>query len=55
MGAIAEIFRKFGPEYPARYGDSMPANHRKVMVTFTVPQQLRRFMRSHQRIAYTAL
>jgi len=25
------------------------------MVTFTVPQQLRRFMRSHQRIAYTAL
>ena len=24
MGAIAEIFRKFGPEYLAKYGDAMP-------------------------------
>ena len=117
MGAIAEIFRKFGPEYLARYGNAMPANHRKVieaiircrteacgtnvfgctkcnrfvavfrscgnrhcptcqnhktrqwlekqldrelpgyhfMVTFTVPEELRRFIRSHQKIAYTTL
>ena len=31
----------------------LPGHH--FMVTFTVPRQLRRFMRSHQRIAYTAL
>ncbi len=31
----------------------LPGHH--FMVTFTVPSQLRRFMRSHQRIAYTAL
>ena len=31
----------------------LPGHH--FMVTFTVPGQLRRFMRSHQRIAYTAL
>jgi len=31
----------------------LPGHH--FMVTFTVPEQLRRFIRSHQRIAYTAL
>jgi len=31
----------------------LPGHH--FMVTFTVPEQLRRFMRSHQRIVYTAL
>ena len=31
MGAIAEIFRQFGPEYLAKYGDAMPANHIKVI------------------------
>jgi len=31
----------------------LPGHH--FMVTFTVPRQLRRFMRSHQRIAYSAL
>ena len=31
----------------------LPGHH--FMVTFTVPRQLRRFMRSHQRIAYAAL
>ena len=117
MGAIAEIFREFGPEYLDTYRESIPGSHRKVigaiikcrtevcginvygceecgkpafvfcscgnrhcptcqnhktrqwlerqlnrelpghhfMVTFTVPEQLRRFMRSHQRIACTAL
>ena len=30
----------------------LPGHH--FMVTFTVPRQLRRFMRSHQRIAYAA-
>ena len=31
----------------------LPGHH--FMVTFTVPRQLRRFMRSHQRMAYSAL
>ena len=31
MGAIAEIFRQFGPEYLAKHGDAMPANHHKVI------------------------
>ena len=31
MGAIAEIFRTFGPQYLALYGDAMPENHRKVI------------------------
>lgn len=31
MGAIAEIFRSFGPEYLERYGDTMPKDHRKVI------------------------
>lgn len=31
----------------------LPGHH--FMVTFTVPRQLRRFMRSHQRISYTAI
>jgi len=31
----------------------LPGHH--FMITFTVPEQLRRFIRSHQRIAYTAL
>lgn len=117
MGAIADIFRKFGPEYLETFHEKIPANHRKViaaiiacrtkacgitvygcdqcekptvvfrscgnrhcptcqnhktrqwlekqlnrelpghhfMMTFTVPEQLRRFMRSHQKTAYTAL
>ncbi len=117
MGAIAEIFKTYAPEYLDRYGDRMPREHRKVMaaimrcqsgadgyteyvcedcgrrhqvprscgnrhcptcqnhktrgwltarlnrqlpghhffITFTVPAQLRRFVRSHQRAAYDAL
>ena len=31
MGAIAEIFRKFGLEYLTKHGDAMPANHHKVI------------------------
>jgi hypothetical protein len=117
MGAIAEIFRQFGPEYLAKFDHHLPENHRKVidaisrcrteacgvnvftcticqrsieifqscgnrhcpscqqhktrqwlekqlhrelpghhfMITFTVPEQLRRFMRSHQQKSYAAL
>jgi hypothetical protein len=117
MGAIAEIFRQFGPEYLEKYSQIMPKNHRKVidaiircrteecgtnifscteclrsvavfcscgnrhcptcqhhktrqwlekqlnrqlpgphfMVTFTVPEQLRHFIRSRQRVSYSAL
>ena len=31
MGAIAEIFREFTPEYLRRFGDTMPPEHRKVI------------------------
>jgi len=31
MGAIAEIFRQFGPEYLAKHGDAMPVNHQKII------------------------
>ncbi len=117
MGAIAEIFREYGPRYLETFGEKIPAQHRKVieaiiacrteacgisvygcgqceqatvvfrscgnrhcptcqnhktrqwlekqldrvlpghhfMVTFTVPEQLRRFMRSHQKTAYATL
>jgi len=117
MGAIAEIFREFAPEYLRRFGDTMPQEHRKVidaillcrteengsvvyrceecglnhvlnrscgnrhcpqcqshkttqwlerqmermlpghhfMMTFTVPEELRDFIRSNQRICYAAL
>jgi len=117
MGAIAEIFRQFGPEYLDKFSTNIPANHRKVikaiircrteesgisifgctkcgrslpvfcscgnrhcptcqhhktrqwldrqldrelpghhfMITFTVPEQLRHFIRSRQKISYSAL
>ena len=31
MSAIQDIFRTYGPEYLALYGDRMPENHKKVM------------------------
>ena len=31
MSSINEIFRTFGPEYLRRFGQDMPAQHRKVM------------------------
>jgi hypothetical protein len=31
MSAIQDIFRTYGPEYLALYGDQMPENHKKVM------------------------
>ncbi len=31
MSVIQEIFRTYGPEYLALYGDRMPENHKKVM------------------------
>jgi hypothetical protein len=117
MSSIGEIFRVFAPEYLRRFGDAMPAEHKKVvdailgcrtevngavvyhcedcdrlhlvhrgcgnrhcpecqnhksrqwldkqlrrqlpghhfMLTFTVPQPLRPFLRSHQRLGYAAL
>jgi len=117
MTTIKDIFREFGPEYIQRFGDHMPADHRKVvdaiincrsghygasiyqctrcgknhvvyrccgnrhcpqcqhhksrqwlqtqldrqlpghhfMITFTVPEKLRRFIRSHQRVGYAAM
>ncbi len=117
MKTINDIFKKFTPDYIARYGDSIPANHLKVieaiincrteangmtfyecnecrqshmfyrscgnrhcpicqnhkarqwlgrqlgrqlpghhfMITFTVPEQARFFLRSNQRIGYAAL
>jgi len=117
MTTIRQIFQNFGSEYMARFDDTMPGDHRKVinaiincrtdhygailytcekcsqphvvyrscgnrhcpscqhhkarqwlgkqlkrqlpgnhfMITFTVPQQLRRFVRSHQRLGYSAL
>jgi hypothetical protein len=117
MSSIGEIFRAFAPEYLRRFGDAMPAEHKKVidailtcrtevngsvvyycesceqvhlvhrgcgnrhcpgcqnhksrqwlekqlkrqlpghhfMLTFTVPEALRSFLRSHQRIGYAAL
>lgn len=117
MGTIKKIFKEHGPEYIERYGNEMPAGHRKVinaiiacktdvfgtcvyqcddckathfvplscgnrhcpncqyhktqkwllkqkqaqlpgihfMITFTVPEQIRRFIRSHQKAAYSAL
>lgn len=117
MGIINEIFRLHAPEYLTRFGDAMPAMHRKViaaiigcreegsgtiiyrcescgkdhfvnrscgnrhcpqcqhhktrdwlarqmermlpghhfMATFTVPQEIRDFIRSNQRLCYAAL
>jgi hypothetical protein len=117
MTTIKDIFCDFGPEYIQRFGERMPADHRKVidaiincrsghygasiyqctqcgknhvvyrccgnrhcpncqhhksrqwlqtqldrqlpghhfMITFTVPEKLRRFIRTHQRIGYEAM
>ncbi len=117
MGIINDLFRTHGPAYVARYGETMPSDHRKVisamihcrtedngtviyrcedchadharhracgnrhcpgcqqrktyqwldqqiarqlpghhfMLTFTVPEPLRTFLRSHQRAGYSAL
>lgn len=117
MGALQQLFAEHGPHYLARFGEAMPANHKKVigaivrcrsleagsvlvhcqacakthliaracgnrhcpgcqqrktqlwlqcqlrrrlpghhfMLTFTVPEPLRAFLRSHQRIGYGAL
>jgi hypothetical protein len=117
MGALQQLFREHGPAYLARFGEAMPANHRKVigalqrcrseqagsslyqcqacgkahviaracgnrhcpgcqqrktqawlqcqlqrqlpghhfLLTFTVPESLREFLRSHQRLGYEAL
>lgn len=117
MGIIAEIFRKFVPEYLLRFGNAMPPEHKKVidaillcrtqengsavyrceecglnyimnrscgnrhcpqcqnhkttqwlerqmermlpgnhfLMTFTVPEELREFIRSNQRLCYAAL
>lgn len=117
MGAIQDLFRTHAPTYLARFGSSMPTNHKQViaaimdcrtasngsvlyrcegcsepqllarccgnrhcpgcqqhkayawldwqlqrqlpthhfMLTFTVPEQLRAFIRSHQHIGYGAL
>jgi hypothetical protein len=117
MSKINEIFRTYAPEYLRRFGETIPAEHQKViaailacrtevngsvvyhcedcqrlhlvhrgcgnrhcpgcqnhksrqwldkqlnrqlpghhfMLTFTVPQELRPFLRSHQRIGYSAL
>jgi hypothetical protein len=117
MGILNDLFRTYGPDYLERYGDTMPAEHRKVidalcqcrteaqgaivyhcaqcghthtqfrscgnrhcpgcqhhnaqqwlekqverqlpgphfLLTFTVPEPLRPFLRSHQRLGYDAL
>lgn len=117
MSSVAEVLRRYAPEYLARFGDKMPAEHRKVisallacrtgelgtlhyqctgcghshvigrscgnrhcptcqqhkaqawlqkqmsrllpcsyfLITFTVPPELRPFIRSNQRIAYAAM
>lgn len=117
MSAIQEIFKQYGPEYMQRYGDSMPASHKKVihaiqscrngdfgsilyqcescgqlhiapsscgnrhcptcqhgkalqwlegqmenllpchyfLITFTVPEEIRPLLRTHQRVAYSVL
>jgi hypothetical protein len=117
MSAIQKIFKRYAPEYLKRYGQTMPAVHKKViyaiencrsgcfgalhyrcssckqnqelprscgnrncptcqnekaslwldkmkkkllpcsyfMITFTVPQELRSFIKSNQRIAYAAM
>ena len=31
MGAIQQIFHRFGPEYLARFGEHLPAQHHKVI------------------------
>jgi len=31
MGAIQQIFHRFGPEYLARFGEQIPAQHHKVI------------------------
>ena len=31
MGAIQQIFHRFGPEYLARFGEHIPAQHHKVI------------------------
>lgn len=117
MATIKEIFNAYAPQYLAKFADSLPAEHHKVikaimvcrtassgmtvyqcndcgkkhhvfrsygnrhcpscqqqkahdwkqrqienclpgqyfMITFTVPEELRRFIRSHQRLAYNGL
>lgn len=117
MPTIKDIFNAYGPQYLAKFVDTIPAEHRKVitairacrtavygmtvyqcidcgknhrvfrscgnrhcpscqqhkahdwkqrqtenslpgqyfMITFTVPEEIRRFIRSHQRLAYDAL
>lgn len=117
MSALQEIFKLHGPEYLHRYGETMPANHRKALyaiqncrsshygvhlydctgceerhvipgacgnrhcpachdgkaqewlhkqlqkrlpcpyflITFTLPKELRPFVRSHQEVGYAAL
>ena len=117
MTTIKDIFQTYAPEYIQRFGEAIPAEHRKVidaiincrtdyygasiyqctecgekhmvyrccgnrhcpncqhhktrkwlqtqldrqlpghhfMITFTVPQNLRRFIRSHQRVCYSAM
>jgi hypothetical protein len=117
MGALQELFRRHGPGYLARYGETMPGHQKKVlhalmacrspsngstcyhceacdkphvlprccgnrhcpacqqhksyawldrqlahqlptpyfMITFTVPESLRAFLRSNQRVGYAAL
>lgn len=117
MPTVAEVLRQYAPEYLQRYGDRLPAEHRKVLralvacrtgelgtihyrcpsceashvmgrscgnrhcptcqqdktkawlqrqtsrllpcpyflITFTVPEKLRAFMRRHQRVCYGAM
>jgi hypothetical protein len=117
MPTVADVLRQYGPEYIARFGDSMPPEHLKVLnalsacrtgqlgtvhyqctacdkqhvmgrscgnrhcpscqqdktkawlqkqserllpcpyflITYTVPQALRDFVRTHQRVAYAAM
>jgi hypothetical protein len=31
MGALQQLFREHGPAYLERFGEAMPANHRKVI------------------------
>jgi hypothetical protein len=31
MFELADVFRRFGPQYRAQFGDCMPPSHRKAM------------------------
>jgi len=33
--SVAEVLRQYGPEYLQRFGDRMPAEHRKVLPAIT--------------------